>query len=171
MSSNKKYSINSLEKIVVNVGVGKLRNLSQFEEKVLPEITREVSLITGQKPVSRTARQSIAGFKIRSGDVVGLQVTLRRKKKDDFLKKLVYVILPRVKDFRGVSLHNVDERGNLNIGFREQQVFPEIVPEQSRVSFGAQVTLVPVIKNREAAIDFFKGLGVPFKGIERKIKA
>jgi len=152
-----------IRKIVVNVGVGKLRNISAFEEKVLPEIVKEVALITGQKPAPRAAKKSIAGFKTRQGDIVGLQVTLRGKRMEDFFTRLVNFVLPRVKDFRGLSLQNVDQAGNLNIGFREQFVFPEIEAEKSRVNFGLQVTAVSDFKNREQAIAFYRSLGVPLK--------
>ncbi|MDI6821106.1 MAG: 50S ribosomal protein L5 [Patescibacteria group bacterium] len=157
------HTQNKLEKIVVNIGVGKLRNQSQFEEKILPEIISELAMITGQKPATRAAKKSIAGFKTRTGDIVGLQVTLRRRRMLDFLNRLVRIVLPRVKDFRGIDLKNVDEHGQLNIGFREQYVFPEIVIEKSRISFGLQVTLVTMIKNRESAIDFYRLVGAPLK--------
>lgn len=150
-----------LEKIVVNVGLGKMRQQSGFDEKILPEIMNEVALITGQKTSIRQAKKSIAGFKIRAGESVGLVVTLRGKKMEDFLKRLTNFVLPRVKDFRGLSLTNVDKSGNLNFGFREQFVFPEIVPEKSKVNFGLQVTTVTNFKNREAAIDFYRSIGVP----------
>ncbi len=152
-----------LEKIVVGTGVGRLRNLSQFEDKVLPEIMKEFALITGQRPAARAAKQSIASFKTREGDIVGLQVTLRRGRMRDFLTRLVRVVLPRVKDFRGIDLKSVDERGNLNIGIREQFVFPEIDVEKSHVSFGLQVTVVPTVRDRARAIDLYRSLGVPLK--------
>lgn len=150
-----------ISKIVVNVGLGRLREQGGFDDKILPEIIKEVALITGQKPAIRQAKKSIAGFKIRAGESVGLVVTLRGKKMEDFLKRLTNFVLPRVKDFRGLSLTNVDQSGNLNFGFREQFVFPEIVPEKSKVNFGLQVTAVVNFKNREAAIDFYRSLGVP----------
>ncbi|MCL4403968.1 50S ribosomal protein L5 [Patescibacteria group bacterium] len=155
--------IKKIEKIVVNAGIGRLSGQAQFEEKILPAIMGDLSTITGQKPSTRPAKKSIASFKIREGQVVGLAVTLRRKKMADFLNRLVNLALPRVKDFRGLDLGNVDGQGNLNIGFREQTVFPEIDPEKAKVSFGLQVTLVPRAKNREKAIDLYRSLGVPLK--------
>ena len=125
--TKKKYTHNRfLEKIVVNAGIGKLKNQANFEEKVLPEIMKEIASITGQKPATRKAKKSIAGFNSREGDVIGLQVTLRRSRMDDFIKKLVTVIFPRVKDFRGLDMKNIDTHGNLNVGFHDQYVFPEI---------------------------------------------
>ncbi|KKU15327.1 MAG: 50S ribosomal protein L5 [Parcubacteria group bacterium GW2011_GWB1_45_9] len=152
-----------LEKIVVNVGVGRLSQAPNFSDKILPEIDKELALITGQKPSPRGAKQSIAGFKIRAGNVVGLKVTLRGKRMRDFLSRLVNIALPRVRDFRGVDLKNVDKSGNLSIGFREHSVFPEINLETSRVNFGLEVTLVPKIRIREKAIEAYRQLGVPFK--------
>jgi large subunit ribosomal protein L5 len=162
----KPSSANSfLEKIVVNVGVGRLRQQANFDDRILPDIIKEVAAITGQKPANRAARKSIAGFKVRENEIVGLQVTLRGARMENFLKLTVAAAFPRVKDFRGVEVSQVDENGNLNVGFKDQYVFPEINPEKSRVPFGFQVTLVPRVKNREAAIDFYRSFGVPLKSL------
>lgn len=154
----------NLEKIVINVGLGRLRQQSgNFEEKVLPEIVKELALITGQKSAPRQAKKSIAGFKIRAGDIIGLQVTLRGKRMEDFLKRFIGFVLPRVRDFRGIELKNVDAVGNLNIGFREQFIFPEISADKSKVNFGLQVTMVTFLKDRDKVIDFYRSVGVPLK--------
>ena len=152
-----------IKKMVVNVGLGKFRNLSSFEDKVLPEVVKEIALITGQKPSYRPAKKSIAGCKTRQGDTIGLQVTLRGKRMEDFFARLINFVLPRVKDFRGLDVRNVDHDGNLNIGFKDQFVFPEIVPEKASVNFGLQVTFVTDLKNREKAIDFYRRVLVPLK--------
>ncbi len=152
-----------IEKVVVASGVGRRSQEEHFEDKTLPEIENDLSRITSQKPSRRPARQSIAGFKIRAGQIVGLKVTLRGARMEDFLKKLVNAALPRVKDFRGLEIKNVDESGNLNIGFKDQTVFPEIELEKTRINFGMQVTIVPKTKNREAAIDLYRHLGIPLK--------
>jgi len=153
-----------LEKIVVNSGIGRLSQLPNFEEKVLPELMKEFALITGQRPATRIARQSIAGFKIRAGQIVGLKADLRSKRMVDFFQKLVKVVLPRMRDFRGINLKSIDNRGNLNIGFREQMVFPEISPEQSHHNYGLEVTIVPKqIKNRDKAIDFYREMNLPLQ--------
>lgn len=159
---------NNLEKIVVNVGVGRMRAQQQFEEKVLPAVIEELSAITGQKPSSRPAKKAVASFKTREGDVVGLQVTLRGERMRGFLAKLIRVVLPRVKDFRGLDRANVDQHGNLNVGLREQFVFPEINPEKSKVAFGLQVTVVPRVRDRARAIAFFESAGVPLKRSDEK---
>lgn len=153
----------AIKKIVVNVGVGKMRTMQNFDDKVLPAIMEELALITGQKPATRVAKKSVAGFKSREGEVIGLQTTLRRAYMRGFLSKVIHLALPRVKDFRGLDLSNVDTHGNLNIGLREQFVFPEVSPEKSRVAFGMQITVVPETKNRALAIDFYRGLGIPLK--------
>ena len=153
----------NLDKIVVNVGVGRLSSQQNFEDKVLPEVVKELSLITGQKPSVRSAKKSIAGFKLRSGTVVGLKVTLRRKRMADFLSKLLNSVLPRLRDFRGLPETSVDSSGNLTIGIKDYSVFPEINLESSRVNFGLEVTLVPKVWGREKAVAVYKELGVPWR--------
>lgn len=163
IQTNKKFKLENLEKIVVNVGLGKMRNLTQFEEKLLPEVIKEISVITGQKPAVRRAKKSIAGFKTRTGDIIGLQTTLRGKRMKDFLARLINIVFPRVKDFRGIDLKNIDGGGNLNVGFKEQSAFPEINIEASKVNFGLQVTVVPKLRKREKAIELYRSLGLPLK--------
>lgn len=158
-----------IEKIVVNTGVGRLSQQAGFSDKILPEVLRELALIVGQKPEPREAKRSIAGFKSREGQIVGLRITLHGKRASDFLTRVIHIALPRVKDFRGIDTSNVDQNGNLNMGFREHIVFPEINPEQSRVNFGFQITVVPKgIKNRDLAMVFYRELGVPFKKLITK---
>lgn len=156
----RKYQIS---KIVVSSGLGKLRNLANFDDRVLPEVEKEMALITGQKPAIRKTKKAIAGFKTRVGDVVGIQTTLRKARMMDFLKKVVNIVLPRVKDFRGLDATSIDAGGNLNIGFKEQFNFPEINVENSKINFGVQVTIVPYIKNREKAVGLYRELGLPLK--------
>ena len=154
---------NSLEKIVISAGIGKFAERSQFKDKVLPEIQKDIARITGQKPAVRQARKAISNFKTRVGDPIGLQVTLRGRRMQDFFTRINRVVLPRVKDFRGIDVKNVDHGGSLNIGFREQYVFPEIDMDRSTISFGLQVTIVPIVKERARAIDFYREEGVPLK--------
>ena len=160
---NNRNQKSTLEKIVINSGIGRLSTAPNFEEKVLPELMKELSAITGQKPAPRAAKKSISGFKLREGGVVGLKVTLRGKRMASFLNKLNSVVLPRLRDFRGLHLKSVDKNGNLSIGLREQIVFPEIAPEDSKVNFGVQITVVPKNKNRVEAIELYRGLGIPLK--------
>lgn len=164
-SQNKELEIRQfLEKIVVNAGVGRASGQSSdFAQRVLPHIIKDLSLITGQKPKICPARQSIAGFKLREGQIVGLQVTLRRKKMVDFLERLIKIVLPRVRDFSGLDLKSIDRSGTLSIGFKEQFVFPEISPEESPFSFSLGVNIVPKERNREKAIQNYRQLGLPLK--------
>src|SRR3989338_3912272 len=153
-----------LEKIVVSVGVGKMRqNNAQFDDKVLPELIKELSMIVGQRPAPRKVKKSIAAFKTREGDVVGVVVTLRGKRMEDFLSRLINVAMPRVRDFRGINLTNFDSRGNLTIGIKEHTVFQEIIPENSKVNFGLEITLVAGTKSKEEGLAYYRKLGLPLK--------
>lgn len=153
----------AVEKIVVNAGVGRASALPSFEEKILPQIRRDLALLAGQAPQIRRAKKSIAGFKMREGQIVGLRATLRRARMVDFFNRLITIVLPRVRDFSGIELRAVDRGGVLNIGFKDEFVFPEINPEQSPVSFSLQVSVVPKKKSREAGLETFRSLGVPLK--------
>ncbi|PIU98632.1 50S ribosomal protein L5 [Candidatus Wolfebacteria bacterium CG03_land_8_20_14_0_80_40_12] len=161
----KNQQLNKINKIVVNAGVGRLSQQPHFEEKILPELIKNLSLITGQKPMTCRAKKSIAGFKIREGQIVGLKITLRRQRMFYFLEKLIKIIFPRMKDFRGISLKNIDLAGNLSIGLKEQSVFPEINLETLKVDFGLEISIVSNIKNREEAIKLYRLLGIPLKRI------
>ncbi len=154
-----------LEKIVVNTGLGRLSSQNEFEKKILPEAIKDLAAITGQKPQTRAAKKSISGFKLRQGAVVGLKVTLRRRRANQFLEKVVNVVLPRIRDFRGLTLKSIDKNNNLTFGIKEHIVFPEIAPEAANVSFGLQITLVPRarFKNQDEAIKFYRNLGVPLQ--------
>ncbi|HUY69923.1 MAG TPA: 50S ribosomal protein L5 [Candidatus Tyrphobacter sp.] len=153
----------NLKKIIISIGVGKLRTNAQFEEKVLPAIMKDLSLISGQKPAPRRAKKSIAGFKVRQGEVVGLMVTLRGRRMNDFLNRLINVVLPRLRDFRGIDLKNIDLSGNLSLGIKESALFPEIDQEANRVNFGVEVTLVSTVKNKKEGEEFYRSLNFPFK--------
>ena len=157
-------NLRKIEKVVVNVGVGRMSQLPNFMDKILPAVTKELSSITGQKPETPGAKKAIATFKTRVGQVVGLKVTLRGKRASDFVARVAHIVLPRVKDFRGLPISNVDTEGNLNFGIKEQVVFPEINQELSHVNFGLQITVVPShIKNREEAVAVFRALGLPLQ--------
>jgi len=152
-----------LEKVVIDAGVGRLSQTPNFEEKALVQVMKNLAAVTGQKAQLRRAKKSIAGFKIRENQIVGLRVTLRREKMVDFFDRLIRIVLPRVRDFNGLELTNIDQNGVLNLGIREQFVFPEISPEESPVTFSMGITVVPKIRNRAASLEMFKKLGVPMK--------
>jgi large subunit ribosomal protein L5 len=158
-----------IKKVVINVGVGRKSQEANFKDKILPAIIEELGVIAGQKPAPRPAKKSIAGFKIREGGVVGLKVTLRKNRMRQFMERLINIVLPRVRDFRGIDHKAIDARGNLNIGLKEHLVFPEISPEHSKAGFGLQITVIPGdIKSREEAFDLYKSLGFPLKKGELK---
>ena len=158
-------AVPKLEKVIVNCGFGGViaSKTGQEREKLLEYITQDMALITGQKPALREAKKSISGFKLRKGAVVGAMVTLRGKRMYDFLERLIYVALPRSRDFRGINQKSIDQKGNLNIGFREQIVFPEITAEKEKSIFGLEVTVVTTAKSRKEGIKLLKLLGFPIK--------
>jgi len=152
-----------LEKVVIDAGIGRLSQTPNFEEKALVQVMRDLALMTGQKPELRRAKKSIAGFKTREGQIVGLRVTLRRERMVDFFERLITIVLPRVRDFGGLEIKNVDKGGVLNVGVREQLVFPEITPEQSPILFSIGVSIVPRHKDQAEAIKALREFGVPLK--------
>ncbi len=154
---------NFLEKIVVDAGVGRLGQTPGFEEKALVQVMRDLALMTGQKAEIRRAKKSIAGFKVREGQIVGLRITLRRDKMVDFFERLITIVLPRMRDFNGLDPKIIDNGGVLNIGLREQGVFPEIAPEQSPIPFSIGIAIVPRIRDRAVAEKAFRTFGVPLK--------
>ena len=155
-----------IEKIVINAGVGRLSQQPNFEQKILPQILGDISAIAGQKPEVTKAKKSIAGFKTREGQIVGIKVTLRRRKMVDFFERMITIVLPRFRDFRGLEAGIIDSAGTMNIGFTEQMVFPEINQEESPVTFSLGVNIVPKKKNREKALEEYRRLGVPLKKLK-----
>lgn len=149
----------SIKKVVVNVGVGKTLK----DPKLLDAIIEDLKRITGQAPVKTLAKKSIAGFKIRENQVVGLMVTLRGRRMYDFLEKLIKVAIPRVRDFKGLNPKSFDGRGNYNIGFREQIVFPETLREHIDYIFGLEVNVQTNTSDDNKARALLKSLGFPFR--------
>jgi len=146
-------------KVVVNVGVG--RTLK--DPKLLENIINDLSKITGQAPVKTLAKKSIAGFKIRQNQVVGVMVTLRGQRMYDFLEKLIHVSLPRVRDFKGLNPKSFDGHGNYNIGLREQIVFPETSHEHLEHAFSLEINVQTTATSDGQALQLLKSLGFPFK--------
>jgi large subunit ribosomal protein L5 len=147
-------------KIVVSVGIGSIK-----DKKNVELVSDRLAKITGQKPAPRGAKQSIASFKIRQGDIVGYQVTLRGKRMYDFLDKLIHVALPRTRDFRGLSLKSLDEMGNYTIGIREHTVFPETADEELKDVFGLSVTIVTTTRDKKEAEALLRHMGLPLKAV------
>jgi large subunit ribosomal protein L5 len=148
-----------LTKIVVNMGLGEAAR----EPKVMESALREMTAITGRKPLVTLARKSIATFKLRQGMKIGAKVTLRRDSMYEFLDRLVTVALPRVRDFRGVSRKGFDGRGNYSMGIREQIIFPEIEYDKIDKVKGLNVTFVTTASTDEQCLSLLAHLGVPFR--------
>jgi len=156
-------AVPTLEKIVVNMGVkGAVENKARVETAV-----REMARITGQRPTVRKARRAIAGFKLREGMPIGCAVTLRGNRMWEFADRLVSVVLPRIRDFRGVK-DKLDGRGNFSLGLAEQTVFPEIDFDSVEFQQGMDITFVTSASNDEQGYALLKGLGMPFQSREEK---
>jgi len=147
-----------LEKIVLNIGCGE----AAHEAKVLEAAQRDLSLITGQRPLITRAKKAISNFKIREHDPVGCKVTLRRARMYEFLDRLVSTALPRIRDFRGLNPRGFDQHGNYNFGLKEYTVFPEIQIDQVPYPLGLDIVLVTRSASRDEAIALLKGFGFPF---------
>ena len=151
--------IPKLEKIVVNVACGEARE----NAKVMDAVVKDLSAITGQKPVLTTAKKSIANFKLREGMVIGAKVTLRGEKMYEFMDRFFNVALPRVRDFRGINANSFDGRGNYNIGLKEQLIFPEIEYDKIDKIRGMDISFITTAKTDEEARELLSLLGAPFE--------
>lgn len=152
-------AVPKLKKIVINVGITETQN----QDQALENFAQQLETITGQKPKVTQAKQSIAGFKLRAGDPIGLMVTLRRKRMYQFMDKLMTIVLPRVKDFQGVSRTSFDDNGNYNLGIQEQIVFPEIEYGKIDKVRGLQITIVTDTNDSKKAEKLLALLGMPFE--------
>jgi large subunit ribosomal protein L5 len=154
-----KHQIPKIEKIHVSAGLG----LNAQNRVFLQKAIEEIRLITGQHPILTYSKNSVAGFKIREGMPLGLTVTLRREKMYSFLEKFIKLVLPRIRDFRGLNTTNFDRYGNYNLGIAEQLVFPEIDYDTVEQRRGFNITIVTTAKNSQESLFLLKELGVPFK--------
>ena len=148
-----------LDKIVINMGIGE----GSHDDKFIEAALKDLEIITGQKPVVTKARKSIAGFKLREGQPIGVKVTLRGENMYNFMEKLIKVALPRVRDFRGISKHAFDGHGNYTLGIKEQLVFPEIVYDDVVKVRGMDIVFVTTAKSNEEAFKLLSEFGMPFK--------
>lgn len=147
-----------LVKVVISTGIG-----SQKDKNKIKTIENRLTKITGQKPAPRAAKKSIASFKLREGDIVGYQVTLRGERMINFVDKMINTALPRTKDFRGISIDSTDGMGNYTLGIKEHTIFPETADEDLKDVFSMAITFVTTAKTKEEAKEFFTFLGFPFK--------
>ena len=146
-------------KISVNRGVGEASKNS----KELDSSTQELNLIVGQKPIINKASKSVAGFKIRDGMSIGTSVTLRKNKMYNFLTKLIHIVLPRIRDFRGINPNGFDGRGNYNLGLKEQLILPEVSYDDVDLIRGLDISIVTTAKTDEEARALLKSFGMPFR--------
>ena len=162
---NKKFSYKSvmqipkLDKVIVNVGCGESKN----NAKEIEAICKDIATITGQKPVTRKARKSVANFKLREGETVGVMVTLRGEKMYEFLDRLFSVALPRVRDFRGINPNSFDGRGYYAFGLKEQLIFPEIEYDKVDKIRGMDICICTTATTDEEAKELLTQLGAPFQ--------
>lgn len=149
---------------IVQIGIGKLISTHpENKDKIIEDASYVISMITGQKPKLVLARKSVAGFKLRKGMPVAVLVTLRKKRLLDFIERLITYALPRAKDFKGIYPNHLDKKGNLNLGFKEVNIFPEAISDKIKYSFGFEVNLVGSGKTREENIKLWSSLGFPLK--------
>ncbi len=153
------FEVPKLDKIVVNMGVGE----AVSDSKIINKAIEDLSLITGQKPVVTKAKKSIAGFKLRKGLNIGCKVTLRKKRMFEFLDRLIFIALPRVRDFKGLSKKSFDGNGNYSIGIKEQIIFPEIDYDKVDKVRGMDITITTSTTNQDHAYELLKSFNLPFK--------
>lgn len=147
-----------IEKVVISTGVGRIADKNKI--KLIEE---RLATITGQKAAPRGAKQSIASFKLREGDIIGYQVTLRGKRMNDFLEKLIHVALPNTRDFRGLKVGSIDEMGNYSLGIPEHTIFPETADEEIKDVFGFSITIVTSAKTKGEAEALLRHVGLPLQ--------
>jgi large subunit ribosomal protein L5 len=158
------HQVPTLTKIVLNVGMGEAIK----QPKILDTVVEELATITGQLPVRKRAKKSIANFSLRQGQEIGAAVTLRGARMWEFLDRFISVAIPRVRDFRGLSTRSFDGRGNYSLGVKEQMIFPEINYDAVEQIHGMDITFVTTATRDDHALALLRELGMPFKGDEKK---
>jgi large subunit ribosomal protein L5 len=157
------HEIPRLEKIIVNVGLGKAKD----EKRLLEVAANTVSKITGQQPIQTTAKKSIASFKLREGNKIGLKVTLRDERMYEFADRVINIVLPRLRDFHGVSEKAFDRQGNYSLGFTDQSVFPELSYEETATPHGMQLIFVIKAKSPQHSRSLLEAFSLPFQKGDR----
>ncbi len=153
------HQVPRLEKIIVSVGLGR----AQDDKRLLEVAANTLSKITGQKPIETIARKSIASFKLREGSKIGIKVTLRDQRMYEFADRLINIVLPRLRDFHGVSTRSFDKQGNYNLGFTDQSVFPELSFEETSTAHGLQIVFVIRAQEAAHAKALLEKMGMPFE--------
>jgi len=157
------HQVPRLEKIVINVGLGRAKD----DKKVIEAAKNTLRKITGQEPIETVAKNSIAGFKLREGNMIGLKLTLRGTRMYEFVDRLINIVLPRLRDFHGVSAKAFDKQGNYSIGMTDQSVFPELSFEETTTTHGLQVVFVVKAQNRDQSRALLTKFGMPFEKEDR----
>lgn len=165
-------AVPKITKVTLNSSFGKqvVSKTGSEREKIQNFILNDLALIAGQRPTLVVSKKSIAGFSLREGLVIAAMVTLRKDKMWDFLERFIYLSLPRSRDFQGLNPKSIDQRGNMNIGFREHISFPEIFIEKEKTIFGLEVTISTNAKNKEEGEVLLRMLGLPLKEVKNKDK-
>ncbi|MBN2453732.1 MAG: 50S ribosomal protein L5 [Candidatus Omnitrophica bacterium] len=153
-----KLQVPALEKVVINVGLGEAAQ----DIKILESAQREISMITGQRPVITKAKKAIANFKIRRGSSIGCKVTLRKAMMYEFMDRLISVAIPRIRDFRGLNAASFDKSGNYSFGLNEQAIFPEVDADKITKVYGMDITIVTTAKTEKEAYELLRLIGIPF---------
>ncbi|MDD5750562.1 MAG: 50S ribosomal protein L5 [Candidatus Pacebacteria bacterium] len=158
-------AVPKISKVVINSGFGKtISGKSSGEREVVEKyVSDNLSAIAGQRPSLRKAKKSIANFKLREGINIGATSTLRGKRMYDFLEKLIWLVLPRRRDFRGLSANSISKTGELSIGLKEHTLFPEVRIEKEKGIFGLEVVIATTARNKQEALELFKLMGFPFE--------
>lgn len=162
LAEDLKLNVNSvpkIEKIVINTGLGKKKD----DKRVFEAAENTLRKITGQQPIITKARMSVASFKLREGNDIGMKVTLRGERMYDFLDRLVNIVLPRLRDFHGVSASSFDASGNYSLGLVDQSIFPELSFEETTTAHGLQITIVIKSQDKEHSLQLLTKLGMPFE--------
>lgn len=153
------HQVPRLEKIVINVGLGRAKE----DKKTIDAAKNTLRKVTGQEPVETVAKNSIAGFKLREGNMIGLKLTLRGARMYEFMDRLINIVLPRLRDFHGVSAKAFDKQGNYSLGMTDQSVFPELTFEETTTAHGLQVVFVVRAQNRDHSRALLEKFGMPFE--------
>lgn len=159
------HMIPTLEKIVINVGLGE----AVKQPKLLDAVVEELGIITGQRPVRKKAKKSVANFGLRAGMEIGAAVTLRGDRMWEFLDRFITTAIPRIRDFRGLSTRSFDGRGNYSMGVKEQMIFPEIEYDEIEQIHGMDITFVTTTNRDDVALALLRELGMPFRGEEKPV--
>ncbi|CAL4325691.1 50S ribosomal protein L5 [Buchnera aphidicola (Protaphis terricola)] len=159
LNYNSVMQVPRIDKITLNMGVGS----ASSDKKVLENAVLDLTLISGQKPIITKARKSVAGFKIRKGYPIGCKVTLRGKRKWDFFERLIFISIPRIRDFRGLSINSFDGQGNYSLGIREQIIFPEIDYDKIDRIRGLDITITTTAKSNEEGYLLLSSFNFPFR--------